>query len=59
MLKFILIVIITIFLISTISLPLHVYFRKLSFRKAITDIRFWIFTLFISILVAVIANLEN
>lgn len=59
MLKFILITIITILLISTISLPLHVYFRKLSFRNTIADIKFWIFTLSISILVAVITNLEN
>ena len=54
-----LIVGIILLLILLISLPLHVFIRKLSIRGSITDPKFWAATLSVSIIVAFIVNLEN
>jgi len=56
-LNFIFIAVITTLLISAISLPLHVYFRKLSFRNTITDPRYWVSTLSVSMIVALLVSL--
>ena len=58
-LRFIATAAITMLLISAISLPLHVYFRKLSLRNVITDPRFWASTLAVSIVVAILVSLGD
>jgi len=55
----ILIAAVTMLLICTISLPLHVFIRKLSFIDTITDLRFWASTLPISILIALLVGLSD
>ena len=52
--RFIVITSVVILLIVGLSLPLHVFTRKLSLRKTITDMRFWISTVLASILVSLI-----
>ena len=56
-LRFIATAVIIMLLISAISLPLHVYFRKLSLRSTIADPRFWASTLSVSIVVALLVSL--
>lgn len=58
-LRFIATAVITVLLISAISLPLHVYFKKLSFRNTITDPRFWALTVSVSIVVALLVSLGD
>lgn len=55
----VLIALIIMSLICTISLPIHVFIRKLSFRNTITDLRFWISTLSVSILASLLVNLSG
>ena len=50
---------ITTLLICTISLPLHVFIRKLSFRDTVTNLKFWASTLSVSILVAFLVSLSD
>ena len=57
--QFVLIALITMILICTISLPLHVFIRKLSFKNTATNLRFWVSTLFVSILVAFLVSLSD
>ena len=45
---------VAVLLIVGLSLPLHVFTRKLSFRETITDMKFWISTVLASILVSLI-----
>ncbi|MEE2701037.1 MAG: hypothetical protein VX800_02485 [Chloroflexota bacterium] len=52
--RFIGIVGVAVLLIVGLSLPLHVFTRKLSFRETITDMKFWISTVLASILVSLI-----
>jgi hypothetical protein len=56
---FILVAAVTMLLICTISLPMHVFIRKLSFIDTITDLKFWAFTLSISILIALLVVLSD
>jgi Trk-type K+ transport system membrane component len=46
-------------LISAISFPFHVKFRKLSLRETMTDPVFWTMTLSVSIVVALLASLSD
>ena len=57
--EFILVAAVTMLLICTISLPMHVFIRKLSFIDTITDLKFWAFTLSISILIALLVVLSD
>ena len=57
--EFILISAVTMLLICTISLPLHVFIRRLSFIDTITDLKFWAWTLSISILIALLVGLSD
>ena len=52
--RFIMIAGVAVLLIVGLSLPLHVFTRKLSLRETITDMRFWISTVLASILVSLI-----
>ena len=52
--RFIVITSVVMLLIVGLSLPLHVFTRKLSLRETITDMRFWISTVLASILVSLI-----
>jgi len=52
--RFIVITSVVVLLIVGLSLPLHVFTRKLSLRETITDMRFWISTVLASILVSLI-----
>ena len=52
--RFIMIAGVAVLLIVGLSLPLHVFTRKLSFRETITDMKFWISTVLASILVSLI-----
>jgi hypothetical protein len=56
---FILVAAVIMLLICTISLPLHVFIRKLSFIDTITDLNFWALTLSISILIALLVGLSD
>ena len=56
---FVLIALIITLLICAISLPLHVFIRKLSFRNAVTNPTFWVSTLLVSFLVSFFVSLSD
>ena len=58
-LEFIVRVAIITLLTAAISFPFHVRFRKLSFRKTVTNPIFWTSTLLVSIVVALLASLSD
>ena len=57
--EFVLIALITTLLICAIGLPLHVIIRKLPLRNTVTDPKFWVSTLSVSTLVAVLVSLSE
>jgi|GEM_PF-3581337 hypothetical protein len=57
MIEFLVITAIVAGLIMVIAVPLHMYFRKLTFRQIAADRRFWAIYLSISVLVALISRL--
>ncbi len=59
MMAFLMVVATTTALILIISVPLHVFVRKLSFRATLTDSLFWASTLATSIAVAVLVSLSG
>ena len=52
----IVVALVTIFLIILISLPLHVFYRKISFQSVLQDWRFWTTTILVSVIVSVIVK---
>ena len=56
---FIVITVVTVLLITLISLPLHVYIRKLSFRESITDLRYWMIIVPVSLVVGLLVTLSD
>ncbi|MCH2309254.1 MAG: hypothetical protein MK357_06175 [SAR202 cluster bacterium] len=56
---FIVITLVTVLLITLISLPLHVYIRKLSFRESITDLRYWMIVFPVALVVALLVTFSD
>ena len=54
-----LIAIVVALLIITISLPIHVFVRKISFRETMVDLRFWVVTLMVSVAVSLLVKLSE
>ena len=54
-----LIAIVVVLLIITISLPMHVFVRKISFRETMVDLRFWVVTLMVSVAVSLLVKLSE
>ncbi len=46
-------------LIVTISLPIHVFVRKISFRETMVDLRFWVATSIVSVAVALLVKVSE
>ena len=46
-------------LIVIISLPIHVFVRKISFRETMVDLRFWVATSIVSVAVALLVKVSE
>ncbi len=46
-------------LIVAISLPIHVFVRKISFRETMVDLRFWVATSIVSVAVALLVKVSE
>ena len=56
---YILVAVVVALLIVTISLPIHVFVRKISFRETMVDLRFWVVTFMVSVAVALLVKLSE
>lgn len=56
---YILVAVVVALLIVTISLPIHVFVRKISFRETMVDLRFWVVTFIVSVAVALLVKLSE
>jgi len=52
----IIVTLVTIFLIILVSLPLHVFYRNISFQSVLLDWRFWVTTILVSVIVSMIVR---
>ena len=52
----IIVTLVTIFLIFLVSLPLHVFYRNISFQSVLLDWRFWVTTILVSVIVSMIVR---